>query len=472
MATPPAVLADLEHEAREIILQAKDEALRVKHQAEEENRNLRRELVELEQRLAFKEETLDKKSGALEEREKAITAKLQELNDKISEIEKVKEEQVNRLQKVANLTVEEAKQKLLAAVELKSKGDAAKLAKSIIDQAKDEAADKAKDILVSELIHGATDYAAEFTVSEVKLPNDEIKGRIIGKEGRNIRAFEQATGVDVELSEDNAIRLSSFDGIRREIARVSLQRLILDGRIQPARIEEIVAQVKKDIERIMHEEGVKLAQTVGVYNLPRELIDLLGKFKYRFSYGQNMIAHTLEETKIGIAIASEVKADVNVVRLGCLLHDIGKVIDKEEGSHVTLGADLLRKMGMPEKVVACVEEHHEDKPFSSIESMITYLADAISGSRPGARYEDFDKYIQRLSQLEEICKGFAGVTESWVFQAGRDIRVLVDPGKVSDTDAEVLARDIKEKIEQEVKDFPGQIKITVIRELRVSQTTR
>ncbi|MEK7565472.1 MAG: HDIG domain-containing metalloprotein [Patescibacteria group bacterium] len=366
---------------------------------------------------------------------------------------------------------EQAKKEFLSLVEEKARGEAARLAKSIIDQAKEEADYKAKEILVAEMIHGATNYTAEFTISEVKLPSEEVKGRIIGKEGKNIRSFEQATGVDVELGDENTVRLSSFDGIRREIARVALQRLIADGRIQPARIEEIVTQTKKDIEKIMHEEGIKLAHEVGVYNLPFELIDLLGRFKYRFSYGQNMIAHTLEETKIGIAIASEVKADVNIVRLGCLLHDIGKVIDKVEGSHVTLGAELLKKLGLPEKVVACVEEHHEDKPFSSIESMIVYISDSISGSRPGARYEDFDKYVQRLSKLEDICKSFAGVTDAWVFQAGRDVRVLVAPDKVSDSGAEVLAMDIKNKIQDEIKDFPGQIKITVIRELRVFATT-
>ncbi len=356
-------------------------------------------------------------------------------------------------------------------VEEKAKGDAARLYKSIIDQAKEEANYKAREILVAEMIHGATGYTAEFTISEIRLPNEEIKGRIIGKEGKNIKTLEQTTGVDFEFGDDNTIRLSSFDGIRREIAKVSLQRLIADGRIQPGRIEEIITQTKKEIEEIMRDEGVKLAHAVGVFNLPVELIDLLGKFKYRFSYGQNMIAHTLEETKIGIAIASEVGADVNIVRLGCLLHDIGKVIEKEGGSHITLGADLLKKMGLPPKVIASVEEHHEDKPFSSIESMIVYIADAISGSRPGARYEDFDKYVQRLAQLEEICKSFLGVTDAWVFQAGRDLRVLVSPEKVSDEKAEILAFDIKNRIEKEMNDFPGQIKITVIREFRAVATT-
>lgn len=409
------------------------------------------ELLELERRVAQREEAVLKEE---------------------KELEKTRAELLERLQKIAGLSVEEAKEKILAAVEEKYRSEAGKLAREILDAARQEANQKAREILVSEMLHGATDLTAEYTVSTVTVPNEEVKGRIIGKEGRNIRSFEQATGVDVELDEEGVIRLSSFDSVRREIARVALERLIRDTRIQPARIEEVVAQVKGEIERIMFEEGEKLCHNVGVYNLPREIIAILGKFKYRFSYGQNMILHTLEETKIGVAIAQEVGADVNIVRLGCLLHDIGKVIESEEGSHVTLGAQYLRKMGIPEKVVSCVEEHHEDKPFSSVESMLVYLADAISGSRPGARYEDLEKYLTRMKQLEEICTSFPGVTNAWVFQAGREIRVLVDPEKMGDNEAVILAGKIKERIESEVKEFPGQIKITVIRELRIFETAK
>ncbi len=471
MAINPT-LPGAEQQAREILLEAKDEALRIKQQADEEAKKTRAESFAIEQRLVAKEDSLDKKATALDEREKGLAAKQQELQNKITELEKVKDEQLAKLERVAGLSVEEAKQKILAGVEEKIRVEAAKLISAVMNQAKEEAAEKAREILVSEMVHGATDYVPEFTVSTIKLPDDEVKGKIIGKEGRNIRAIEQSTGVDLELDEENQIRLSSYDGIRREIARVSLQRLIADGRIQPSRIEEIVAQVRRDIDRIIHDEGVKLAQSVGVYNLPREIIDLLGRFKYRFSYGQNMIAHTLEETKLGVAIASEVGADVNVVRLGCLLHDIGKVIDNEEGSHVTLAVSLLKKFGFPQKVIDCVAQHHEDEPFTSVESMIVYIADAISGARPGARYEDLEKYIQRLSELEEICKGFTGVVNAWVFQAGREIRVLVNPEEISDADAIVLAEKIREKIEEQIKDFPGQIRVTVIREFRVVQTTK
>ncbi len=464
-ANTQQILFEAQTQAREIVFAAKEEAIKIKTAAEEEIRKLRSELVELERRLAQKEESLDSRLKSVEEREQAVEKTK-------AETEKIKEDQLARLQKIAGLSLDEAKEKILTAVEEKYRSEAGKVAREILDQAKEEASKRAREILVSEMLHGATDVTAEYTVSSVTVPNEEVKGRIIGKEGRNIRSFEQATGVDVELDEEGIIRLSSFDSVRREIARVALERLIRDTRIQPARIEEVVSQVRKEIERIMFEEGEKLCHSVGVYNLPRPIIELLGKFKYRFSYGQNMIVHTLEETKIGLALAQEVGADVNIVRLGCLLHDIGKVIESEEGSHVTLGAEFLRKMGIPERVVACVEEHHEDKPFSSVESMIVYLADAISGSRPGARFEDLEKYLARMKQLEEICVSFPGVTNAWVFQAGREIRVLVDPEKLADNEAVILAGKIKDRIESEIKEFPGQIKITVIRELRVSQTAK
>ena len=454
-----------ETQAREIVFTAKEEAIKIRAAAEDEARRLRQEVIELERRLAQKEEAVDQKATTLQ-------TQLKEAEQIREEIEKTKADQLARLQKIAGLSVEEAKEKILAAVEERSRSEAGKMIRAVLDEAKEEADKKAREIIVSEMIHGATDLVAEYTVSTVTVPNEEVKGRIIGKEGRNIRAFEKATGVDVELDEEGVIRLSSFDSVRREIARVSLERLIRDTRIQPARIEEVVLQVKHEIDRIIAEEGEKLCHSVGVYNLPRPIVELLGKFKYRFSYGQNMIVHTTEETKIGIAIASEIGADVNVVRLGCLLHDIGKVIESEEGSHAALGAQFLRKYAVPENVIACVEEHHEDKPFSSAESMIVYLSDAISGSRPGARYEDLERYLSRMKQLEEICKSFSGVSEAWVFQAGREVRVLVAPEKVNDNEAAAIALKIKERIEQEIKEFPGQIKITVIRELRVAETAK
>ncbi|MBI4999664.1 ribonuclease Y [Candidatus Gottesmanbacteria bacterium] len=446
--------------AQEIILEAREEATRIKKEAQEEAERLRQKEAEIAKRL-----------GALEEKEKYLATKEGEARIRIVEIDKIKQEQVAKLERAAGLTRDEAKNLILTAVEDHLKEDIGKRIREAETQAKEEADRKAREILVEAMRRGAIDYVAEYTVSTVKLTDEDLKGRIIGKEGRNIRAFEMATGVDVDLDEEGVIRLSSFDSIRREIARVALERLIADGRIQPGRIEEIVGRTKKDLEKIMFEEGEKLAHAVGVYNLPADKLALLGRFKYRFSYGQNMITHTLEETRIGVALAQEVKADVNIVRLGCLLHDIGKVITEEEGTHVSLGVDLLRKNGIPQAVIACVEEHHEEKQFSSIESMIVYIADAISGARPGARYEDYEEYLKRLSELENIGKSKEGVKECYAFQAGREIRVIVDPGVIDDNAATILAQKIKEEIEKKLT-YPGQVKVTVIRELRVSETAK
>ncbi|MBI5465496.1 ribonuclease Y [Candidatus Gottesmanbacteria bacterium] len=446
--------------AQEIILEAREEATRIKKEAYESAEKIRGKEAEIAKRL-----------GALEEKEKYLATKEGEARIRIVEIDKIKQEQVAKLERAAGLTRDEAKNLILTAVEDHLKEDIGKRIREAETQAKEEADRKAREILVEAMRRGAIDYVAEYTVSTVKLTDEDLKGRIIGKEGRNIRAFEMATGVDVDLDEEGVIRLSSFDSIRREIARVALERLIADGRIQPGRIEEIVGRTKKDLEKIMFEEGEKLAHAVGVYNLPADKLALLGRFKYRFSYGQNMITHTLEETRIGVALAQEVKADVNIVRLGCLLHDIGKVITEEEGTHVSLGVDLLRKNGIPQAVIACVEEHHEEKQFSSIESMIVYIADAISGARPGARYEDYEEYLKRLSELENIGKSKEGVKECYAFQAGREIRVIVDPGVIDDNAATILAQKIKEEIEKKLT-YPGQVKVTVIRELRVSETAK
>lgn len=464
---PAHELLDAQTKAREIIIEAKDESLHIKHQAEDEARKIRSEALQLETRLTQKEENLYRKTGELEANQKVVSEKQQEVENKLAELEKIKQDQIAKLERAGNLTRDEARNLILEAMEGRLKEEIAKKIKEAELEAKDTADKKARQILVDAMLHGATDYVPEYTISTIKLPDEEMKGRIIGKEGRNIRAFELATGVDVDLDESpGAIRLSSFDSVRREVARRALEKLIADGRIQPARIEEIVAHTKKEIEKIMFEEGEKLCHAVGVYNMPPELTSYLGRYKYRFSYGQNLIAHTLEETKIGIKLAHEVGADVNVVRLGCLLHDIGKVITEEEGSHVKIGADLLRKYGMPQAVIDCIEEHHEDKPFSSVESTIVYVADAISGSRPGARYEDYEEYIKRLNDLESLAKAFKGVSDAYAFQAGREVRVIVDPEKIDDATAITISHDLKKKIEEQIKNYPGQIKVTVIRELR------
>ncbi|MGH7245833.1 MAG: HDIG domain-containing metalloprotein, partial [Candidatus Levyibacteriota bacterium] len=312
--------------------------------------------------------------------------------------------------------------------------------------------------------HGALNYIAEYTVSIIKVPDEEMKGRIIGKEGRNIRAFEQATGVDIDLDEEGVIRISSFDSVRREIARRALELLLKDTRIQPFRIEEIVAQTKKEVEKVMFEEGEKLAHEVGVFNLPVDLITMLGRFKFRTSFGQNLVTHSLEVTKIGVHIAEEIGADVNIVRLGCLFHDIGKVVEGD-GSHVKLGVDLLKRYNIPEVIINCVAEHHEDKPFSSIESVIVHIADAASGARPGARYEDVENYAKRLKEMEDMAKRNEGVEDAYAFEAGRELRVIVDPGKLDDAQTVILAKKLRDEISSALA-IPGEVKVTAIREFR------
>jgi ribonuclease Y len=452
-----AVVKIAEAKARELVVEAKDEAFKIRRDAEEEARR--------------KFEVIDRREGALDERDKRLKTLEETEANRIQDLEKIKQEQLEKLEKVAHMTRDEANDVIMNTLREQLKQDIAKEIKESHIKAREEADVKAKEVLVDAMRHGATDFVPEYTVSVIKITDEDMKGRIIGKEGRNIRTFENATGVDVDLDEEGVIRLSCFDPVRREVARVTLERLMRDGRVQPGRIEEIIEQVKKELDRIMFEEGQKLCHAVGVYNLPAPLVAHLGKFKYRFSYGQNMIAHTLEETKIGIALAQEIKADVNTVRLGCLLHDIGKVIMDKEGSHVQLGIDLLKKYGMPQRVTDCVAQHHEDTPFTSIESTLVYIADAISGSRPGARYENHEDYIKRLTDLEGIAKAHKGVVESFAFQAGRELRVIVDPGTVDDAEATLMASELKKEVEEKLT-YPGQIKISVIRELRAVETAK
>ena len=457
----PVIVAKVdETKTRELLLEAKNQALQIQRRAEEEAQRI----------LAGAQKTLvdvDHRLGAIDQREKTVSGQERHWQQLLKEVEDTKQQQLTKLQAIAKLSQDEAKELILKSYQKRLSRDIAQLISDAEKQAKAEAEEKAKAILIEAMRHGATDYVAEYTVSLVKVKDEDVKGRIIGREGRNIRTFEKVTGVEVDLDEEGVIRLSCFDPVRREIARVALEKLIADGRVQPVRIEEIVQQTKADINRIIHREGELLCHSVKVFNLPVEISDVLGRFKYRFSYGQNMIQHTLEETRIGLKLAYEVGADPNIVRLGCLLHDIGKVIDEEEGTHVELGVEFLKKYRIPQPVIDCVAEHHEDKPFSSKESMLVYIADAISGSRPGARYEDHGEYIKRMGQLEAIAKGFAGVKEAYAMQAGREVRVMVNPDNLSDDQSVKLASDIRDKIQSEIKNFPGQIKITVIREKRV-----
>ncbi len=385
--------------------------------------------------------------------------------------DKQKEEYLKKLEKASGFTRDQAKQRLLEELEGELVAEKARRIRQMEESLKLEAQEKAREILVDAMRHGATDYVAEYTISTIRLPDEEIKGRIIGREGRNIRAFEQATGVEIELDETNDIRLSSFDPIRREVAKRSLEKLVKDGRIQPNRIDEIVAQTKKQVDDFLLEEGKRIAHSCGVYDLPLELLRVIGRYHFRTSYGQNLAQHTIEETKIGVQIASEAGADVEIVRKGCLLHDIGKVVTDEEGTHVELGVDLLKKYGIAKEVIAAVAEHHEDQPFSSMESVIVYIADAISGARPGARYEPHEDYVKRMEKIEEIGKEFSGVDQVFAFQAGREVRVIVKPEDVSDDELAVLVRNIAKRLEQEV-DYAGQIKVTGLRQTQVSETTK
>src|SRR5258708_375056 len=385
--------------------------------------------------------------------EKKILEKEEKLEREKQRIEKLSDDYAEKLERVSGLSKEEAKKELFEQIELKEAKEVARIIKDKEEEAKLTGEKKAREILVDSMRHGAVKYIAEYTVSVVKITDEDIKGRIIGKEGRNIRAFEQATGVDVDLDEEGIIRLSSFDQVRREIARRSLEKLLKDTRNQPFKVE-----------KIMLEEGEKLAHEVGVFNLPTDLLAILGRFKFRTSYGQNLIVHTLEETKIAIHIASEVGANVDIVRLGCLFHDIGKVVEGE-GSHVTLGVELLKRFNIPEAVVNAVAEHHEDKPFSSMESVIVYIGDAISGARPGARYEDVEEYAKRLTEMEEIAKKYDGVEDAYAFEAGRELRVIINPGQLDDAQTTILAQKLREEISKSLA-VPGEVKVTAIREFR------
>lgn len=393
------------------------------------------------------------------------------LEKKEEAIKKREEELATRLEKASGMTRDEASKVLLDEVQRTLTSEIAKKIRSAEERVREEAQEKAQEVLADAMKHGATSYVAEYTVSTVTVPNEDVKGRIIGAGGRNIRTFERETGVEIEIDETNEIRLSSFDSVRREIARRALEALIKDARIQPSRIEEVVRQIKGEMEDVIFEEGRRITQECGVFNLPPDLIKLIGRYKFRTSYGQNLGLHTVEETKIGVAIANEIGANVDIVRLGCLLHDIGKVVTEEEGTHVEVGVSTLKRFSLPKEVVACVSEHHEDKPFSSVESVVVWTADAISGSRPGARYEPHEEYIKRMGKIEEIAAGFSGVESVMAFQAGRDVRVIVKPEEIDDDKLTVLAHEIAQRLEKEA-EYAGQIKVTAIREVRVTDTTK
>ena len=458
-----------ETKKREILLEAKEETIRTKNELEKETKERRAEVQRLERRVQSKEESLDKKADALEKKEASLVSKEENMKKREAEVEKLNEQRVLELERISGLTSEQAKEYLLKTVEDEVKLDTAKMIKELEGKAKEEAAKKAKEYVVTAIQKCAADHVAETTISVVQLPNDEMKGRIIGREGRNIRTLETMTGIDLIIDDTpEAVILSGFDPIRREVARIALEKLIVDGRIHPARIEEMVEKAQKEIEIMIREEGEAASLEVGVHGIHPELIRLLGKMKYRTSYGQNALKHSIEVAHLSGLLAAEIGLDVRVAKRAGLLHDIGKSVDHEmEGSHIQLGVDLCRKYKESATVINAVEAHHGDVEPESLIAWIVQAADTISAARPGARRETLETYTNRLKQLEDITNSFKGVEKSFAIQAGREIRIMVIPEMVSDADMVLMVRDISKQIETEL-EYPGQIKVNLIRESRVT----
>ena len=458
-----------ETKKREAMLEAKEESIRVKNDLDKEVKERRAEIQRSERRVVQKEENLDKKLESIERREAGFAAKEEEINKQKAQVAKLNEERLQELERISGLTSEQAKEYLLKTVEEDVKLDTAKLIKEMEHRAKEEADKKAKEYVVTAIQKCAADHVAETTISVVQLPNDEMKGRIIGREGRNIRTLETLTGVDLIIDDTpEAVILSGFDPIRREVARIALEKLIVDGRIHPARIEEMVEKAQKEVETMIREEGEAATLEVGVHGIHPELVRLLGRMKFRTSYGQNALKHSIEVAQLSGLLAAEIGVDVRTAKRAGLLHDIGKSVDHDmEGFHIQIGVDLCRKYKESPIIINAVEAHHGDVEPESLIACIVQAADTISAARPGARRETLETYSNRLKQLEDISNGFKGVEKSFAIQAGREIRVMVVPEQVSDADMVLMARDISKKIEAEM-EYPGQIKVNVIRESRVT----
>lgn len=456
-----------EGKKREILLEAKEEVHRSRVELDREIKDRRNELQRSERRLVQKEETLDRKVEALEQKEESLNKKTKEIQLLQESIAELQKKQLDELERISGLSIEEAKEYLLRNVENEVRHEAALMVKDIEAKAKEEADRKAKEIVATAIQKSAADHVSELTVSVVPLPNDEMKGRIIGREGRNIRTLETLTGIDLIIDDTpEAVILSGFDPIRREIARIALEKLILDGRIHPARIEEMVEKAKKEVENTIRQEGDRAAFEAGVHNLHPELIRLLGRLKYRTSYGQNVLNHSIEVSRLAGLMAAELGNDVNMAKRAGLLHDIGKAVDHEvEGSHVTIGADLAKKYKENNEIINAIMAHHGDVEATSIVSILVQAADTISAARPGARRETLESYIKRIEKLEEIANSFDGVEKSYAIQAGREIRIIVKPEDVADDEIHLKAREIVKMIENEM-EYPGQIKVNVIRETR------
>lgn len=458
-----------EAKKKEILLEAKEDSIRTKNDLDKEIKDRRNEVQRMEKRLLSREENLDKKTDAIEKKEANLASREQALDKQKAKVEELESKKLQELERISGLTSEQAKEYLLKTVEDDVKHETAVLIKEMETRAKEEAGKKAKECVVTAIQKCAVDHVAETTISLVQLPNDEMKGRIIGREGRNIRTLETMTGVDLIIDDTpEAVILSSFDPVRREVARIALEKLILDGRIHPARIEEMVEKAQKEVEQTMREEGENATFEVGVQGIHPELIRLLGKMKFRTSYGQNALKHSMEVSLLCGLIAAEVGEDVRMAKRAGLLHDIGKSVDHEmEGSHVQIGVDLCRKYKETPLIINAVEAHHGDVEPESLIACIVQAADAISAARPGARRETLETYTTRLKQLEDIANDFKGVDKSFAIQAGREIRIMVVPEQVNDADMVLMARDISKRIEDELK-YPGQIKVNIIRESRVT----
>ena len=460
-------LKTAETKKREALLEVKEESLRTKNELEKETKERRSELQKYERRVLSKEESVDKKADAVEKREAECTAKVAELQKREKKVDELEQKGVQELERISGLTSDQAKDELLRSVEDDVKVDVARMYKELENRAKEEAGKKAKEYVVNAIQKCAVDHVAETTISVVQLPSDEMKGRIIGREGRNIRTLETLTGVDLIIDDTpEAVVLSAFDPIRREIARVALEKLIVDGRIHPARIEEMVEKAQKEVDTQIREDGENAAMDVGVHGIHPELLKLLGRMKFRSSYGQNALKHSIEVAQLSGILAGEIGVDVRMAKRAGLLHDIGKSIDHEvEGSHIQIGVDLCKKYKESAVVINTVASHHGDVEPESLVACIVQAADAISAARPGARRETLETYTNRLKQLEDITNEFKGVDKSFAIQAGREIRVMVVPEQVTDADMVLLARDISKQIEAEL-EYPGQIKVNVIRESR------
>lgn len=460
-------LKEAETQKKEILITAKEEAHNLRQEVDRENRDRRNELQRMERRVTQREENVDKRNESIQHKEEQLQTKTKELTTKESQIDELIKKELYELERISGLTIEEAKAVLLNDVEKKIRRESALLIKKIETQTKEDADKKAREILSYAIQKCAADHVAETTVSVVSLPNDEMKGRIIGREGRNIRTLETLTGIDLIIDDTpEAVILSGFDPIRREVARIALEKLIIDGRIHPARIEEMVEKAKKEVDNKIREEGESASFETGIHGLHPEIIRLLGRLKYRTSYGQNVLKHSIEVAHLAGIMAEELGANVKIAKRAGLLHDIGKAVDHEvEGPHVTIGVDILKKHKENIHVIHAVEAHHGDVEANSVEAVLVQAADAVSAARPGARRETLESYIKRLEKLEEISNSFEGVEKTYAIQAGREVRIIVKPDQVDDIEMIHISKEIASRIQDEL-DYPGQIKVNVIRETR------